>query len=50
MVMWGAHSQEYWAFARFEVPRGVILHAADPNELARQMRDMELRTTGRQLP
>jgi hypothetical protein len=47
MVMWGVHSQEYWAFARFEVPQGVILHAADPNELARQMRDIELRAAGR---
>jgi hypothetical protein len=50
MVMWGVYSMEYWAFARFEAPQGVIVHAADPDELARQMRNIEVRTAGWNAP
>jgi hypothetical protein len=50
MIMWGVYSQEFWAFARFDVPQGVIVHAADPGELARQMRGVEARAAGWNTP
>jgi hypothetical protein len=50
MVMWGVYSREFWAFARFEVPQGVIVHAPGPDELARQMRDIEARAAGWHIP
>lgn len=49
VVVWGVYSREYWAFACFDVPQGIIMHSVDPNELVRQMREVELRAAaGRQ--
>ena len=42
VVLWGVYSQEYWAFACFDVPQGIVVHSADPSELVRQMRQIEL--------
>ena len=30
MVVWGLYSRLYWAFPRLDVPRGTLVHAADP--------------------
>ncbi len=47
--IWGVYSREYWAFACFDVPQGIMVHSVDPNELVRQMREVELReAAGRQ--
>jgi hypothetical protein len=50
LVMWGAYSREFWAFARFELPQGVIVHAADPDQLVMYMRDSEVRAAGWNTP
>lgn len=42
LVMWGAYSEEYWAYPRFDAPRGTILHSRDPNSLASEMRAMQM--------
>lgn len=41
LIMWGAWSREYWAYPRFRAPRGTIVHAADPGDLAAQIRAVQ---------
>src|SRR5260370_37851932 len=45
LVMWGAHSREYWAYPRFGAPKGTMAHSADPSDLAATMRKMQTATT-----
>jgi hypothetical protein len=42
LVMWGPHSREFWAYPLFNGPRGTIAHSPDPNELASEMRAMQM--------
>jgi hypothetical protein len=42
LVMWSAYYAEYWAYPCFRVPRGTVLHAAEPNELVRGMRTVQI--------
>jgi hypothetical protein len=42
LVMWGPYYREYWAYPCFNVPRGTILHSADPYELVREMRSVQM--------
>jgi hypothetical protein len=46
LILWGAWSQCYWAYPRFRAPRGTILHAADPGDLAAQMRQVQAAVAG----
>ena len=41
LVMWGAYSRRFWAYPRFNVPRGAIAHAASPDDLAGMMRAIQ---------
>lgn len=41
LVMWGHYSREFWAYPRFDAPRGIVLHAADPGVLAGMMRRLQ---------
>ncbi len=41
LVMWGAHSRQFWAYPCFDAPPGTILHAPDPSELAGMMRRVQ---------
>jgi hypothetical protein len=41
LIMWGAWSRHYWGYPRFRAPRGTIVHAADPGDLAAQMRQVQ---------
>src|SRR5262249_2117038 len=41
----GAWTRRYWAFPRFRVPRGTILCATDPGDLAAQMRQVQAAAT-----
>jgi len=41
LVMWGAHSRQFWAYPCFDAPPGTILHAPDPSELAGMMRRLQ---------
>lgn len=43
-VMWGAHSRLFWAFPLFNAQPGTIISAADPEDLAAQMRQTEMIT------
>ncbi|GAB3214023.1 hypothetical protein GCM10027294_50810 [Marinactinospora endophytica] len=44
LVMWGAYTRRYWAFARWPVPEGgAVVSAADPDTLYGEMRDVERR-------
>jgi hypothetical protein len=43
LVMWGVASRCYWAYPKFNVPKGTILSAFNPDELLSQMRQVELR-------
>lgn len=47
LILWGAWSRRYWAFPRFRAPRGTILHAASPGDLAAQMRQVQAEVTSR---
>jgi len=42
MIVWGSYSREFWAYPKFNVPPGTILHSGDPNVVAVQMRQVEL--------
>ena len=42
LVMWGSYSREYWAYPTFAAPSGTIAHSRDPNDLAQQMRKMQM--------
>jgi hypothetical protein len=42
VVMWGYHSRLYWAFPRFNAPRGTVVTAPSPAELTEAMRRSEL--------
>ena len=42
LVMYGPWSRQYWAYACFDVPQGMILAATDPRELASLMHQAEL--------
>jgi hypothetical protein len=42
VVSWGTYSRVYWAYPTFPAPRGTILHARDPSEIARQMREIQI--------
>jgi hypothetical protein len=42
LVIWGTYSRVYWAYPTFPAPRGTILHARDPSELTRQMREIQI--------
>lgn len=46
LIHWGAWSRRYWAYPRFRAPRGTILNAADPGDLATQMRQVHASVTG----
>lgn len=46
LIMWGTGSRRYWAYPRFRAPRGTILHAADPGELAALIRQVQAAATG----
>lgn len=41
-VMWGVHSRLYWAFPLSHAPPGTIVSAAGPEDLAAQMRHVEM--------
>jgi len=41
IVMWGCYSRLFWAFPRFEVPRGTIVSAPDPERLVVDMHRVE---------
>jgi hypothetical protein len=47
--MWGCYTHSYVAFALFQAPRGTVLTAASPDELAAKMRREE-RTAGARVP
>jgi hypothetical protein len=42
LVMWGTYSRRYWAYPTFPAPAGTIVYARDPNDLARQMREIQI--------
>lgn len=42
LVLWGLWSRQWWAFPRFPGGAGMV-HAGDPDELVRQMREAALR-------
>ena len=42
LVMWGPYSREFWAYPLFNAPRGTIAHSPNPNELASDMRTMQM--------
>jgi hypothetical protein len=42
VVMWGYHSRLYWAFPRFNAPRGTLAAAPEPAELTESMRRAEI--------
>lgn len=46
LIMWGTWSRRYWAYPRFRAPRGTIVYAADPGDLAAQMRQVQAAVTG----
>lgn len=41
LVIWGLHSRRFWAYPCFRVPRGTIADAANPDDLAAQMRSIQ---------
>jgi hypothetical protein len=43
LIMYGVWSRLYWATPAFDVPPHTILSAAEPDDLLRQMRQVELR-------
>jgi hypothetical protein len=43
LIMWGAYSREFWAYPRFNVPKGNIVHSAAPGDLAAEMRHLQAR-------
>lgn len=47
LIMWGAYSRQFWAYPRFDAPRGTIAHAADPGGLVAKMRAIELAASNR---
>jgi hypothetical protein len=49
LVMWGCYTRRYIAFPLFPVPRGTILTAAVPDEMAAKMRRQE-RSAGVRVP
>jgi len=42
LVMWGPYSRQFWAYPLFNAPRGTIAHSPDPNELASDMRTIQM--------
>jgi hypothetical protein len=42
LVMWGPYSREFWAYPLFDAPRGTMAHSPNPNELASDMRAMQM--------
>jgi hypothetical protein len=42
VIVWGSYSREFWAYPKFNVPPGTVLHSRDPNVVATQMRQVEL--------
>jgi hypothetical protein len=42
LVMWGTYSREYWAYPTFPAPAGTVVHSRDPNDLAQQMRVIQM--------
>lgn len=49
LVMWGCYTRNYVAFPLFAAPRGTILTAAAPAEMAAKMRRQE-RSAGARVP
>jgi hypothetical protein len=45
--MYGPHSRRFWAFPAFDAPRGTLVSAATPGDLAVLMRQAEIATTSR---
>lgn len=41
LIMWSPYYEEYWAYPRFRVPQGTVLHDADPGELVAEMRAVQ---------
>jgi hypothetical protein len=41
LVMWGCYSRLFWAFPRFNVPRGTIVSAPEPDRLFAEMQSVE---------
>lgn len=49
MIMWGCYTRMYVAFPLFPAPRGTILTASTPEEMAAKMRRQE-RASGMRMP
>ena len=49
LVMWGCYTRNYIAFPLFAAPRGTILTASAPDEMAAKMRRQE-RSAGVRVP
>jgi len=49
LVMWGCYTRCYVAFPLFQAPRGTVLTAGTPGEMAAQIRRTE-QTSGARLP
>jgi hypothetical protein len=47
LIHWGTWSRRYWAYPKFRAPRGTILCAADPADLAAQIRQVQAETMNR---
>jgi hypothetical protein len=41
LVMWSPYYLEYYAYPRFYVPQGTVLHNSDPGQLAAEMRTVQ---------
>jgi hypothetical protein len=46
LIVWGTHTRRYWAYPRFTVPPGNLIHAPNPTELLTLMKHTEHATTG----
>lgn len=45
LVLYGPHSRRFWAFPAFDAPRGTLVSAATPSDLAVLMRQAEITAT-----
>lgn len=46
LVLWGAHSREFFAFPTFDAPAGTMASGSSPNDVARRMRAIERAALG----
>lgn len=49
IVIWGCYSQLFWAFPRFQVPRGTIVSAPEQSQLLADMHRVEVEASARAL-